>query len=868
MSAALEHNLRQLLTRALPADGPSPEFVRRVAEAVDARLEARRPTAQRSRAWGALAACAAAALALVGAWPWLVGGGQHPPGEPTAYATVDAAWRAGEAAVARVAPGAPFTALAALREAQGAEFAALGWVEVATSPTGLEATPLGATLRLAPGTRIVFAQRAPGAPELALCAGRVEGVATLGRLRVTAHDDLDPSGAPLWVWPVLELERVAWAERSGPGAAASAGPAGPSSASSASSTPWIRVGTDAGVRWLRPIDARAVPVLEPGPDAARAAVPSAPDPAVVSPSQPEPPSAAPPGRAVQVTDAVTSAPIAQFRLWTKREVQVPEVATPTLTEVTDATGQAWITAPAGRRLTVVVEAAGYAPWRAAGVVAGVIDGVVEGSAPLTVRLERGVALVGAIHDRATSAPVEGALVLVETALPQDVIHVHGVDLAPLPMHAARTDSAGRYRIEHAPLGALFLRASCVGYAPEWSTGLVLTRPLGATPDSEVVVDAPPIALGVGGVVAGRVERPGGGAFEGAEIILSTMVSNVSAADSGSEAGRARARVMTFGHAVTDADGAYRIEDLPAGLFVALNLGDLTLGASWPRIQQATVEVERTTRVDFLARALGAELVGVLRDAEGRGLDAVELSLYELGSGAWQATRTGGDGSFAFLDVAPGDWALCRAEGGFEDQQVLQRVEVPAPAAGLRVPLEVQLPRGAIELVVAGPDGGPVAVGRAVLERERAPGQFVFHALRRLQSDGKVRIDALPAGRYRATLVGGARGLGHLRLGVLSLQEGMTHFERCALPPGGGLLVRASTDDGAKPESSFVFVTDSAGEELLLTLDTRTDAAGERRFPCLAPGTYRIRLQAPDGRTASATCEVRQGLETALDVTLR
>lgn len=799
----LDRNLAALLTRALPDDAPSESFRRRVALAVGARL----------RAPGELAAAA-----RPGATP-------PPPVR-----------RARPAVLVGGLPGALVAALAAAVLALGVFHGALFEGDPQRPAEGPRAAPHGVE-----GPWIALGSgAAPLAPE-----------ALLGALAAAMAEAYGSAGPP---WSALPAGATAFAVEVGTRAG------------------WAHTGVLSAPRSTpRPGAAQRIP-LESGASA---------PPSDVGPvgeqTGPEALSAGPlepgaPAMWVRVVTADEGVPVVRFRAWTKREVFVPDVATPTFREVEAPDGLAALPVSAQRTQTLVIEALGYAPWRATGLSVNTSD------APLVVALERGVPLVGTVLDAATATPVAGALVLIESALPHDVVEVHARDLAPLPLHAATTDSAGVYRIEHAPRGELVLRASHRDFAPRWSVTLDLA---GSPLETRVPVTVPPIALVSGGTVVGRVERSDGSPFEGAEIVLSTM-SNRAVAATPAARGAAPARVMTFGAATTDNQGAYRIEHLPAGHFVALNMGDVALGAPMPRMQQTTVTDDGTSRVDFLvdgARSAGApdgargaprasdgaRLVGHLRDADLVPCADVDLTLFEVHTGGWRAARTAADGRFEYLDVAPGLWAICRATRGFEDQQVLRYAEVGPDQRGTHQ-VDVTLPRGALSFVVQQGDGRPVTGGRLALKREVAPDRFEFHAVLALHESGRTRVAGLPDGRYRATIVGDRSGLGHVQVGPFLLRGEVEVVEHCTLPRGGALVLNVRDERGG-PAPAYVGVVDAAGNELLLGLDSRTDAGGVRRVPCLAPGKYTLEVRTFDGRKRSVPCETREGETTELTVEL-
>ncbi len=227
-------------------------------------------------------------------------------------------------------------------------------------------------------------------------------------------------------------------------------------------------------------------------------------------------------------------------------------------------------------------------------------GVLEG----TVRDDAGAPVVGAllatVLTPASSNFVDGnevaGAVVWRLDQPGSAAHVH-----PAAHQSARTDAAGRYRLDALPPGRHRVEV--------FADGLEFAQRCGVevAPGTPVVLD---FELGAAGVLQGQ--RPGGGQLGVRRRGTSTCSQMAYLPDSG------------------------------AFTFVGLRAGDYELVCQDPRsacvvLAQARVDAGRTTWID-LRRAGAVRIAGVLRDANGEPVDAfVQI---------WSARqRTRPDGSF-------------------------------------------------------------------------------------------------------------------------------------------------------------------------------------------------------------------------------
>jgi len=568
-------------------------------------------------------------------------------------------------------------------------------------------------------------------------------------------------------------------------------------------------------------------------------------------------------------------PVRRFRAATQRDVEVPEVAAPEYIVVDAEDGRAALPTRPDGTLTLVIEVEGAAPWRSTGLTPN------PPATPLIVQLERGAPVFGAVSDVETGSPLPGALVYVESALPHDVVDLFGEDLDPRPLHAVFTDGAGVFRIPCAPNGSQVLRASARGYAPSW---VAVTVPASIADGATTPVEAPSFRLGRGGTVSGWVEQVSpagsrGAPSVGSEIVISTLAMGGRRA-SGAGSPRAPFEVMTYGTAVTDGEGRFAVDCLPAGEFIALCFDDPALGARMPRMQMTTVQNGVNSVIDFLApgdeghASAGTDaprwtLAGVVRSADGEAQAEVDLALYEIDLGTWRATRTDAHGRFSYGGLTAGRWAVCRARAGYTEQQVLDFIDLRAGVITRpvgRYELEITLPRGSLAVEALDVAGVHVGLGQVVLEREVEVGELAFHAVQRLDDSGVTVVDSLPTGLYFATVIPADGRSGHSRVGPLQVYDGSPATTVVSLPLGGTLQVQVVEPAPDAPAGSAVdsparatlVLRDASGRKLQLDLDPRTDASGARSLNGLAPGLYSVEARTLDGRRATAQAQVRAG----------
>ncbi|WP_437323381.1 carboxypeptidase regulatory-like domain-containing protein [Sorangium sp. So ce381] len=174
-----------------------------------------------------------------------------------------------------------------------------------------------------------------------------------------------------------------------------------------------------------------------------------------------------------------------------------------------------------------VTAADYAPVFSAPVHVGP-----DKTQNVELTLSHGCTLTGTVHDE-NGAPLVGIFLDAETRFTTGSSSQGSMDAAS----QAQSDLEGRFRLEHVPPGEILVRAYDGGYAA--TTAQVQVAQCDA-------LDPIQLRMSRGGSVAGVVRGSDGKPVAGAQIMASH-------------------RSIGFVNAVTDAEGRYRFEKLPAAV---------------------------------------------------------------------------------------------------------------------------------------------------------------------------------------------------------------------------------------------------------------------------------------------------------------
>lgn len=558
---------------------------------------------------------------------------------------------------------------------------------------------------------------------------------------------------------------------------------------------------------------------------------------------------------VRLGEGMAAAPEA-IDVWVRPLVDLPRVADARLHRVdwtadSDETSFALADALGGAdamgtdRVVVYVTAPG------AGSVVAVAEVGPEGTEPVELELTAEWSSAGYVTDARTGAPIEGAMVIAVDQVPLDAIAVHPEDGPEVPTPSTTTDAAGRYVLGGLRRGTeARLRASAPGYAPAWVTARA------AVPGQSTELEAD-LALDVGGGVSGVVERPDGTRWQGAMLIASRQDFH--------PIGPKRPP-LTFGAGWSDAEGNYRIEDLPAGTYVVLLFdGEGENGQEPLAIRMTGVRGQDFTQVDFLGAGspVGDLLSGKLLDEEGRPMPgrSVTLSRSEARSEdetGWTSVTTEDDGSFSFAGVLPGAYTLLMADDGFARFTALWSGEVDGSTT-----IEVSLARGSAVLRCRSADGStlpPVPGAWALLERYSEDRErWEFSGFGRSMGGPDVTLSNVMDGRYRGILAPFSESLALASVPEFVVSQGGRVSVDVDLSPGTPIEVLVTDGGSNEPlEGVLLQVFGPDGREIAQQDPRRTDVSGRAKAQGIPLGTVTLRLSRKGKKLLETQVEVTRG----------
>lgn len=320
-------------------------------------------------------------------------------------------------------------------------------------------------------------------------------------------------------------------------------------------------------------------------------------------------------------------------------------------------------------------------------------------------------------------------------------------------------------------------------------------------------------------------------------------------------------------AVSDASGAFLIEGVPGGAFMATAQWGALAASSEASLAVRPGETVRTS----LVLSEGGTIGGTVQDGDGQPIAGAMVwaqpaeGRNRRGS-TFPSTRSQADGRFELRGVSAGGWQLQAHASGFAAS-----TQVNAEA-GAR---DVQLPLRRLAWLE----------GEVLLQGQPYAGTFNVTLKRRPGPDGKGRRDEgnwggidvqtfnHPEGRFTCRgLEGGeyvvgastSDGLVAPEELVVRVVEGQAAGPvRLRLEAGATLRVSVEAASGGALKGAWLYAQPLPGQGSGGDASGRTDEAGQAFLRGLGSGTYRVTVGTEQGVTWNETVEVARGGETTL-----
>lgn len=460
-----------------------------------------------------------------------------------------------------------------------------------------------------------------------------------------------------------------------------------------------------------------------------------------------------------------------------------------------------------------------------------------------VGLEAGASIPGRVVDARNGAPIAGALILSEVDTPALGVPVDRRWFSMFGIERVTTtttsDTEGAFVLDHVSRGEQRLRVIAPGFG---SQQLRLTVPDAGADVAPVVIE-----LGQAASLYGRVTDRDGKPRSGEMVV---------AAGQAQAAGELAA---PLGFATTDADGAYRIEDLAAGGWIVIHMaeaeqGPLTSGQS---VRSVGVDAGESVEVNF---GRGRYRVrGLVLKPDGTPLAQATLSLSherELGPENWIGVNTDDQGRFDVgLDIT-GNYKAVLVELAGQRISVIGAFDVtdqPESEVTLRIPTATISGR-----VLRAETGEPVAFASLVI-LESKDGRCEFSGIAVADEQGRFETAPFAAtGTYDLVSISQSEPLGvGLARGIqVTIGQSATGIE-LRMPRGGSLVVAPQDESGAAIPSAKVELVDARGVVIDLAATTARD---EKRFAGVDATRWTVRVTADGYETLETHCDVAVGAE--------
>lgn len=333
---------------------------------------------------------------------------------------------------------------------------------------------------------------------------------------------------------------------------------------------------------------------------------------------------------------------------------------------------------------------------------------------------------------------------------------------------------------------------------------------------------------------------------------------VEGADVGVAISRNRGPISRFhevGSATSDADGTFELLDAP--------IGSARLKAEAEGFQAAekSVELQEGERLDDIELVLrpGARIVGTVTDSEGVPVVDAAVAVEDEGAAGnpmrmmfgGGGARTDGDGTFLLDGLESGRQTIIAVK---DSQRASRVLEVKSGTNRL----DLRFSTGAsVSGRVVDPDGLPAADVHLTLQGTE---DFTLRFTTTSRADGTFLFDDVAPGSYRLVGEASGRATSHRPDPVTVAAQPVSGVE-LRMQRGQvltGQLLGADFDDVS---SAQVIAMSNVG-----FIAGKVDFEGGYRVEGMGPGHWTVRGSLADGRQATETVEIEEGLpETVLDL---